>query len=276
MSDEIDLSFLDRPEILQVIFPVVYSPFQIPDFLRSRSAGVPTCSMEVEEGIKIVCGFWVSGKDHPSILYFHGNGETVDTHEWIAPYYNQRGMNLFVSDYRGYGASDGKPTISNMVADAHTIFGGFREKLREEGFKDSLFVMGRSLGSVPAVEVALNYQDDIRGLIVESGTANNFRRLWDDPGVSPGITAAGEESSFLNEESSFLNRVKVRRIHRPTLIIHGESDEIIPVEEGKELYRSSGSPEKRILIVPGAGHNDIMMNQELYFGTIEEFIREHQ
>ena len=276
MSDEIDLSFLDRPEILQVIFPVVYSSFQLPDFLRSRSAGVPACSVEVEEGIKIVCGFWVSGKDHPSILYFHGNGETVDTHEWIAPYYNRRGINLFVSDYRGYGASDGRPTISNMVADAHTIFRGFREKLREEGFKDSLFVMGRSLGSVPAVEVVLNYQDDIRGLIVESGTANNFRRLWDYPGVSPGITAAGEERAFLVQESPFLNKVKVRRIHRPTLIIHGENDEIMPVEEGKELYRSSGSREKRILVVPGAGHNDIMMNQELYFDTIEGFIREHQ
>ncbi len=269
MSDEIDLSFLDQPEILQVIVPVVYSPFQIPDFLRSRSAGVPAYSVEVEEGTRIVCGFWVSDRDHPSILYFHGNGETVDTHEWIAPYYNRRGINLFVSDYRGYGASDGKPTISNMVADAHTIFRGFREKLREEGFKDSLFIMGRSLGSVPAVEVVLNYQDDIRGLIVESGTANNFRRLWDYPGVSPGITAA-------REESPFLNKVKVRRIHRPTLIIHGENDEIMPVGEGKELYRSSGSREKRIVIVPGAGHNDIMMNQELYFGTIEEFISEHQ
>lgn len=269
MPDEMDLSFLDRPEILQVIFPVVYSPFQLPDFLRSRSASVPACSVEVEEGIRIVCGFWVSGKDRPSILYFHGNGETVDTHEWTAPYYNRRGINLFVSDYRGYGASDGKPTISNMVADASTIFRGFREKLREEGFKDSLFVMGRSLGSVPAVEVALNYQDNIRGLIIESGAANNFRRLWDQPGVSPETAAEGEEIPFLN-------RVKVRRIRRPTLIIHGDNDEIIPVEEGKELYRSSGSREKRICIVPGAGHNDIMTNQELYFGTIEEFIREYK
>jgi hypothetical protein len=74
-----DLSFLDRPEILGVIFPVVYSSFYMPDYLRSSSFNAPSYSIEVEEGIKIVCGFWVSGKDRPSILYFHGNGETVPT-----------------------------------------------------------------------------------------------------------------------------------------------------------------------------------------------------
>lgn len=269
MSSEIDLSFLDRPEILQIIFPVVYSPFQMPDFLRSRSSGAPGWSVEVEEGIRIVCGSWVTGKECPSILYFHGNGETVDTHEWIAPYYNQRGMNLFVGDYRGYGASGGKPTISNMVGDAHIIFRSFREKLEEEGFKDSLFVMGRSLGSVPAIEVALNYQDEIRGLIVESGTASNFRRLWDYLGTSAPADAVGPESPFLN-------KVKVRQILKPTLIIHGEYDEIISVEEGKELYRSSGSQDRKLLIVPRAGHNDIMMDQETYFGTLQEFVTAHQ
>ena len=114
--------------------------------------------------------------------------------------------------------------------------------------------MGRSLGRVPAIEVALRYQDEIRGLIVESGAASNFRRLWEYAGISSRAAAASEESSFLN-------KVKVRQIHKPTLIIHGEYDEIISVEEGKELYQSSGSQEKRILIVTGAGHNDIMMKQ---------------
>ena len=145
MSDEMDLSFLDRPEILQVVFPVVYSSFQLAGFLRPGSGSMPAVSVEVEEGIRVVCGFWVSGRECPSILYFHGNGETVDSHDWIAPFYNRIGTNLFVSDYRGYGASDGEPTISNMVSDAGIIFRSFREKLREEGFKDSLFVMGRSL-----------------------------------------------------------------------------------------------------------------------------------
>jgi len=254
MPDEMDLSFLDRPEILQVLFPIVYSPFQIPDFLRSRSAALPVHPVEVGDGVTINCGFWVCGKENPSVLYFHGNGETVYTHEWVAPYYNWRGINLFVADYRGYGS---------------IIFRSFKEKLAGEGYKNSLFVMGRSLGSVPAIEVALHFQDELRGLIVESGTASNFRRLSDslEDMAEPGI---------IDDESPLLNGVKVRQINRPTLIMHGEYDDIIPVEEGRKLYWNSGSGDKKIVIIPGAGHNDIMMNQDLYFGTLEEFIRTHE
>lgn len=270
MSYRMDLSFLDQPEILQVIFPVVYAPFYLPDYLRVLPPNVPSYSIEVEEGIKIVCGFWISSRDDPSILYFHGNGETVAVHDWVAPFYNQRGMNLFVADYRGYGTSAGKPTISNMIGDAHTIFRGFKEILGKEGFDRRLFVMGRSLGSVPAIELAFNYQDDICGLIIESGAANNLRRLWNYLGVS------GKEA-ILGEESLFLNKVKLRKVRQPTLIIHGEYDEIISVAEGEELYQNSGAPDKRILIMPGAGHNDIMIvNQDLYFDTIEKFVKAYK
>ncbi|MFC2051910.1 alpha/beta hydrolase [Chloroflexota bacterium] len=266
MSYHTDLSFLNKPEILETVFPIVYSPFSLLD-LNTPSSNFPEYSIEVEEGIKIRCGFWSSGKECPSILYFHGNGETVPGHDWIAPFYNQRGINLFVADYRGYGSSDGKPTISNMFGDAHIIFRGFKEVIRKEGFNDSLLVMGRSLGSMPAIELAFNYQGEIRGLIIESGAANNFRRLWNYFGV------IGKEAIF-SEESLFLNKVKLRQVRKPTLIIHGEEDQIIPVKEGEKLYHWSGAQDKRILIIPGAGHNDVMiLNQNLYFDTIEEFIK---
>ncbi|HEY86940.1 MAG TPA: alpha/beta hydrolase [Dehalococcoidia bacterium] len=262
-----DLSILDRPDILEIIFPVVYSPFYSLYYLQSSPSDVPSYSIEVEEGIKIDCGFWVSGKECSSILYFHGNGETVTSHDWVAPFYNQRGINLFVADYRGYGSSNGKPTISNMIGDAHTIFKGFNEIIEKEGFKRGLFIMGRSLGSMPAMELAYNYQDDIRGLIIESGTANNFRRLWDYLGIT-------KKEAILSEESLFLNKVKIKQVHKPTLIIHGEYDQIISVKEGEELHGNSGAQDKRLLIIPGADHNDVMIvKQSLYFDTIEKFIK---
>ena len=267
MSYRMDLSFLDQPDILETVFPVAYSPFYLLNYLQFPTSDVPSYSIEVEEGIKISCGFWVSGKECPSILYFHGNGETVAGHDWIAPFYNQRGINLFVADYRGYGSSDGKPTISNMIGDAHTIFKGFTEIIEKEGFKESLFLMGRSLGSIPAVELAFNYQDEINGLIVESGTSNNFRRLLDSVGII-------KNEAILGEESLFLNKVKIRQVRKPTLIIHGEYDQIISIEEGEELYQNSGTQDKQILIIPEADHNDVMMvNQSLYFDTIEEFVK---
>jgi uncharacterized protein len=56
----------------------------------------------------------------------------------------------------------------------------------------------------------------------------------------------------------------------PTLIIHGEEDEIIPVEEGRALYALSGAAEKVSLFIPHAGHNDLMVEGlEAYMGAIE-------
>jgi len=267
MSRRIDLSFLDQPEILEVIFPVVYSPYGLINSLQFSAADVPSYAIEVEEGIKIDCGFWVSDKENPSILYFHGNGETVPQHDWIAPLYNQRGINLFVADYRGYGSSNGKPTISNMIGDAHIIFEGFKEIIEKEGLKRSLFLMGRSLGSTPAIELAFNYQDEISGLIIESGAANNFRRMWNHLRIN-------EKGETPGEESLFLNKMKIKQVGKPTLIIHGEYDQIISIEEGIELHQYSGAEDKRILIIPGAGHNDIMaVGHSLYFDTIEEFTK---
>jgi pimeloyl-ACP methyl ester carboxylesterase len=154
-----------------------------------------------------------------------------------------------------------------MIADTNPIFEGFHEIIGNEGFRDRIFVMGRSLGSVPAIETALNYQDRIRGLIVESGAANNFRRLREYVGDGDIGTSSGGEIPLLN-------KVKIRRITKPTLIIHSEYDEIIPVSEGKELHQNSGAEDNRILIIPGAGHNDIMVAaRDTYFDTIEEFIK---
>ncbi len=269
MSRQMDLSSLDQPEILQTIFPVAYSPFFPLSYAQSSAINAPTYPIEVEKGVRIVCGFWVSGRDCPTILYFHGNGETVPNHDWIAPLYNERGINLFVADYRGYGASNGQPTISNTLADAHAIFQGFKDIIKKEGFKNSLFVMGRSLGSLPAVELAFNYQDELRGLIVESGASNNFRRLWHYLQVIP-------EGALMDEDHPFLNKVKIRQVRKPTLIIHGEYDQIISVTEGQELYVNSGARDKELLIIPGADHNDILMvASSRYFDTIEKFVAKY-
>jgi len=265
MSHESELSFLDRPEILEIIFPVVYSPLYFPWVSAKSLPNAATHFIEVEEGIRIGCGFWTRGKKFPTVLYFHGNGETVGDHDWIAQSYIQIGVNLFVADYRGYGLSNGKPTITSLIRDAHVIFNGFKQIIEEGEYESKLFLMGRSLGSIPAVELAYHHQDELKGLIVESGTANNFSRLWGylDPTARERLT--GEE---------FLNKEKIKSVLIPTCIIHGERDQIIPVQEGGELYENSGATDKDILLISGADHNDLMIRGHgQYFTKIDEFVK---
>jgi len=265
MSHESDFSFLDRPEILAVIFPIAYSPLSLlNDIFNPSLSETATRFIAVEPGVHIGCGFWPAGKEYPTIIYFHGNGETAGVSEGIAPDYNRRKINLFVADYRGYGASGGKPTVTSMMRDIHPLFQGFRDVLNKEGYTGKYFVMGRSLGSLPAIEVAFHYQEEISGLIIESGTSTSFRPLW---------AYLGKTERDIIENSDFQNKVKIRSVYQPTLVIHGENDQTIPVQEGKELYENSPARDRRLLIIPGADHNNVMVvRQDDYFRAIQELV----
>lgn len=268
MSDRVDLSFLDRPEILQIIFPVVYSYFPELEMMpHSPQSATAIHYIYVDREVRIGCGFWVKGKEYPTILYFHGNGETIGVYDDIALLYNQIGINFFVADYRGYGLSNGKPTITNLISDSLQIFKKFREIIEKEGFKRSIFLMGRSLGSLPALEIAFHHQDQISGLITESGTANNFRMLWQ-------YLEPSEREILMDEKTSFLNKIKIRQVKKPTLIIHGQRDTIVSPSEGEELFENSGAEEKEILRIANADHNTII-GADRYFSKIEEFVKAH-
>lgn len=208
------------------------------------------------------------GKDCPSLLYFHGNATVVDDMDLFAPLYNHVGVNLFVASYRGYGLSNGTPTIISMIRDSHRIFEGFKKIVDGHGFRKSYFLMGRSLGSFSAIELAYNYQDQIQGLIVESGPANNLKQYT--------TSIIPPDHPIWREDSKFLNKTKLRSVFKPTLIIHGERDSLVPLDEGRELYMNSATKNKRLVIIPRADHNDLfIMGKEQYYRTIQEFIEDY-
>lgn len=255
MSDQPDYSILDRPEILRFVF------YPRRDW-TPPPAGASDYLVSVEQGVSISCRFYPASPGAPSILYFHGNGEVACDHDWIAPLYNREGIGLFVADYRGYGRSDGTPTFSGMTADAHSIFSFFLETVRSSGRSEPLFLMGRSLGSHSAAELAFHYPENVTGLIVESGSPNVARlaRLF---GLS------SERLADLGETLS----ARIRSITLPALIIHGERDSLIPLNEAITLHEEIGSQEKRLVIIPGADHNDIMLlGTEQYFSAIRDFV----
>ena len=252
----------DHPEIIYRLFFPRREFAEEPNPLNAKNHFV-----QVEEGISIGCRFYPSQNESPNILYFHGNGETVPDYDYVAPLYQKKRLNLFVADYRGYGMSGGSPSSGSMIRDVHPIFHSFIQFLRDANFTGHLFVMGRSLGSAPAIEIAYRYQKQLKGLIIESGFASGRNQLM----------RLGMSHLFRGVEDpiGFGNHLKIKEVAIPTLIIHGEDDEIIPVTEGKTLYDLSGSHEKSSLYIPHAGHNDIMMlGLEEYMGAIEKFTKQ--
>ena len=157
-----DYSSSDQPFLLQFIF------YPRKDFTPCP-ANAFDLSVLVGDGVSIFCRFYVGHPEWPWILFFHGNGEVVSDYDEISPLYHQKEINLVVADYRGYGASTGAPTLTDLVQDAHVIFKEVKGELSRKNLRKELWVMGRSLGSISALELAYHYQEEIKGLIIESG-----------------------------------------------------------------------------------------------------------
>jgi pimeloyl-ACP methyl ester carboxylesterase len=201
----------------------------------------------------------------PSILFFHGNGETGRDYDGIAPAYNDLPATLIVAEYRGYGPSAGEPSIGNILADAQRSLDEALRLLEADGRSTDLVVMGRSLGSAPAIDLAATREDEIAGLVVESGFAR-ILPLLELLGINP-------EASGITEEHGPQNAEKIARVRAPTLIIHAENDMIISFEDAGILLDRSGDPEKRLVRVPRAGHNDIqLVAGRAYFEAIGELL----
>jgi len=255
MKDEtaIDYSALDRPEVLMFLFhPRAESgtPFQAAGSQLSP-AGSTDIMIPVADDVAIGARFHMAEKSGGNILFFHGNGEIVADYDELGGVYNQMGINLLAVDYRGYGRSTGKPTVSAMMQDCHTIFDFVRNWLQKNDFRGPIILMGRSLGSASVLELAAAYPKVIDGLIIESGFAF----------AGPLLQLLGIDLEVLGfkEEKGFGNIDKIKEFNKPTLIIHAEYDHIIPFADGQALYEACPSDDRTLLKIPGANHNDIFM-----------------
>jgi len=241
-----DYSYLDSPEILMGLFHPrpEYGPIE-------RVADSTDVLIPVENNILVAGRFHMTEKSAPNILFFHGNGEIVSDYDDLGPLYNRMGMNLLVIDYRGYGRSTGRPTVSTMMKDCYSIFESTKGWLEENGYRGAFMVMGRSLGCASALELINHHKDLINGLVLESSFANTGTLL-----EFLGVNAS--EIGF-TEDKGFRNLEKIRAWDKMTLIIHAEFDHFFPFSEGQALFDACPSAHKTLLKIPGANHNDIFM-----------------
>ena len=233
--------------------------------MASQQIGANDHLIEVEEGIKVGVRFHLINTSAPNVLFFHGNGEIGPEYDDIAAVYNQRGFNFIIADFRGYGFSSGTPTAKNTQSDAHIVLDYILSYLQENSYKGALCLMGRSLGSVSALELAGRYPKDFSGLIIESGFATEKPLLQ--------IFNINPLDINYNESDGFENLKKLKSYSKPLFVIHADLDHIIPIQEARIIEKEAASSKKELWVIENANHNDILMhtNRE-YFSRIERFI----
>lgn len=241
-----------------VFFPRPDQPFgpTIPA-VRDHMVEVPDARIRIRE--------FPGAKQAPVILFFHGNGETAADYDQAAADYAGLPAKLFVADYRGYGPSTGRPSLKALLADAHAALDEITRLAAADGGRVPIVVMGRSLGSAPAIELASSRSGDVAALVVESGFARiiPLLELLGVPARRLGVT----------EEHGPRNLQKMEKVSLPTLILHAENDTIIPIEDAEMLFNACRDSAKVFLRVPHAGHNDIQYRAgRQYFDAIRALL----
>lgn len=211
-------------------------------------------------------GWYVPADSDLTLLWFHGNaGNVANRLEHLALTHRLLGVNVFIFDYRGYGLSEGSVSEAGTYLDAAAAVDYLVDQKSIDPGRQ-LVMYGHSLGGSVAVEMAGRYP--ARGLIVES----TFTSIRGMAKILYPYLPSGVLTSFLRTRYDSLSKIAGARA--PVMVVHGDSDETVPMAEGRRLYEAATHP-KRFLTVVGAGHNDVYaVGGERYFEALRRFIED--
>jgi len=177
------------------------------------------------------------------VVFFHGNGEVMGSMQDIAALMLKNGFSILMTEYPGYGfASAHETSEQNIYEDTELLLDLMRDKYGHLP-KDTI-LWGFSLGTGVAVEMAVRGRGERIVLMAP------FTSVAD---------AAAHHTFFLARwliADHFDNAAKAARVKLPVLIIHGESDSILPIFMGRKLAQLFAHAEFRG--IAGADHNDLL------------------
>lgn len=217
------------------------------------------------EGETLECLDYTVDSSKPTLLHFHGNGEvTADYEGEIANAFLACGLNVVFAEYRGYGGSSGDPLLGSMLEDTTAIIESI------PALPENIFVFGRSVGSIYAIETARRYPK-IAGLILESGIASPLQRLL--LRVTPEELGTTLEA-FQLEVDEYLNHKKVLGgLLSPSLIMHARNDHLVTLDHAQQNHDWIRTETKQLHVFERGDHNSIMFeNWKEYFSILTQFI----
>ena len=215
---------------------------------------------EAPDGVRLH-GWFVPGRTGATMLWLHGNGGNIGHRVGnIVELHNRLGISVFIFDYRGYGRSEGSPTEEGTYMDAEAALGYLGSRGDVDRRKVVLF--GRSLGCAVAAEMATRH--DVRAVVLESPFTSIRAMAKRAYPFLPGI------GSLVSSRYDTL--AKVRDVHVPLMVMHGDRDDTVPFDMGEEVFEAANVP-KRFYRIEGAGHNDTYVaGGGGYYRALAEFL----
>ena len=242
----------------QLLFQPVKHPSGL-DWDAAHSGGADVF-FRSKDGTRLHGWYCPVSKPRGSVLYLHGSTGNVTHCRDHLTLWKKLGLSVMTFDYRGYGQSEGGPTVDGVVADA---FAARTYLARTDGISEKAVILhGRDLGGAIAAQLAA--EESPRAMILES-TYSSYRDLahFHVPG----------ESTLVPKHQ--LNSVEALHCYEgPLLQAHGNADTVVPYILGKRLFdeaHTSKEQPKEFIVLRGRNHSDPLPAN--FEGVVDNFLK---
>ena len=224
-------------------------------------SGASDVSMTTVDGLEL--GAWfvpaVAGASRATVLVCPGNAGNRAARAPLAQALAERGYSVMLFDYRGYGGNPGAPTERNLARDARAARAYLQT--RDDVDAGRLIYFGESLGAAVALELAIEHPPAMLVLRSPFASMTEIGKLH-YPYMPVGLLLADRYPSIERAPS----------LRAPLLVVAGDRDDIVPVEQSRALFDAATGPIKRLLVIEGVGHNDqaLLVGEEM-LETIDDF-----
>jgi uncharacterized protein len=241
-----------------IYFPAAY----LPSLDEAGAGGGEQVTFETSDGLRLGAWFFAATgpPPHLTLLVFHGNGGNRAHRVGLAISLRRQGMHVLLTDYRGYAGNPGSPSEPGLAADARAALAYLES--RADVDRSRIVYFGESLGTGVAMRLAMERTP--AGLILRSP----FTSLVDVGRYHYPLLPVR-----LLLRDRFPSIEHAAHIRCPVLVIAGDHDSVVPVDNTRQLYESIAST-KTFVTMAGADHNDdALLDGDAMIEAIVRFVR---
>mmetsp|Transcript_23202 Transcript_23202/g.54317 ORF Transcript_23202/g.54317 Transcript_23202/m.54317 type:complete len:580 (-) Transcript_23202:118-1857(-) len=251
---------LERGLVSRILFPApvpTYSADSYPEELvwvpKGQSAGSTSPPPLDEDSVPCLLLTYPSARF--LIIFFHSNAEDLGRCRGFCCYLREQfQVHVLAVEYPGYGICPGIPTGESVMDNAFAALQFATDTL---GWPlDSIKVFGRSIGTGPTVGLASRFS--FAGVILVTPFLSVQELFRDRVGPFAGLI-----------EEWFANRDGAPKISSPTMIIHGQRDELIHCRHGESIYELLRT--RKLMISPVDMEHNTNLLENLQFFVLPMF-----
>ncbi len=220
--------------------------FPVPTVARTAPAAAGFSEAEEQlvttsDGEKVILWHVPPKPGRAVILYFPGNGDFLAGRVARFKGMISDGTGLLALSYRGYAGSSGQPSERGLLEDAAAAYAFAVERYQA----DRIVAWGFSLGTGVAVALAAGHP--VGKLILEAPYTSTAD-------VAASVFHIVPVSLLMRDQ--FHSDRRIARVGVPLLVMHGDSDPVIPIAFGERLFALAHEP-KQFVRFAGGGHDNL-------------------